>query len=93
MAKKIETHTYVLTKRFQDILDGKVIQTSVDLNKYKDFDSFLHELVRLNLISELESAEYCTAYYESAYEDTKQFRKLRLAAGKQKPKKEESNEE
>lgn len=62
--KKIVTYTYVLTKPMQSIADGKIIQTSINLDKHKTIDSFLEALCQAGIITEDESKEYASAYHK-----------------------------
>lgn len=83
--KKLLTNTYVLTKPFQDVTEGKIVHTSIDLDKHKTFDSFLEALLKAGAITEEESNEYTSAYYEQAFNEAKEYKLKKLSAKSKKP--------
>ena len=61
MAK--ETHKYILCRQWQDKKDGRLIETTIDMQKCKTFDDFLNKLHKNHEISDEEFENIGSAYY------------------------------
>ena len=55
---------YLLTKQFEPPKDGKIIETDLDVNIFKDVDKFFKALAKEGTITKEESNEYSSVYYE-----------------------------
>ncbi len=56
-------HKYILCRFGESDASGKKIETSVNMDSYKDFDKFLDALYKKGDISEEDKQEVVSAYY------------------------------
>lgn len=63
MADK-NVNVYWLCEQWQDKKDGRRIETTLDMNSFKDFDSFMKALKKSKTITEEEFQKYSSAYYD-----------------------------
>ena len=55
---------YLLTEQFQSPKDGKIIETDLDVNIFKDVDKFFKALAKEGTLTKEESNKYSSVYYE-----------------------------
>lgn len=91
MADKLLKYRYVLVKQFQPLEDGKVIHTSLNMDNYKDFDSFADALLKAKAITKEEREEFVSSYYGKAYDDHLKSLQMKLAVHAKANKKGETN--
>jgi len=58
-----KTYTYILCKKYETEAEGRRIETTINLDTCKDFESFIKTLRKKSEISETDAEEFSTAYY------------------------------